>query len=202
LDLENQDEDGTSDDDSDNSDDSETKDPIDEIDDVDELRKLAKKRRAIDARVAKKARTEAKKATKPKVDESKFVTKDDFYKGNEKKATRALTQITADDSEEEVEFKKDLKANWKEVMGFYRDISGRETVDDIVEDVTDAYNAFRRRNPRKEVDESKKAASVLGASKGTKGKTPSGKPAKKQSILQRKHQTGIEQVAGWYPEDE
>lgn len=198
-DLENADVEG----DTDESDDSETKDPIDEIDDVEELRALAKKRRAIDARLAKKERTEKKKAEPKKVDESKFVTKDDYYKGNEKKAARELTVITADDTEETAEFKKDLKANWKEVMGYYRDISGRETVEDIVEDVTDAYNAFRRRNPKKEADGGKQAASVLGASRGTKGKTPSEAPARKKSILQRVPQSSADRVKNWFPtEDE
>lgn len=202
VDLENDDEFGSSDEE--NLDSSDNHDPLDDIDDIEELRSRAKEERSKRQRISKKVSSKKESAEKPStaVSEKKFVTKDDYYRGNERKATRELTVVTEDDSEQSAEFKKDLKANWKNVMRYYRDISGRETVEDIVDDITDAYNAFRRRNPKKSGDEAKEAASILSQSKGRGGKTPSsdGRPRKK-SILRRRKSVGADQMLGWYPEE-
>ena len=213
IDLENNDGDGEAgDDDADltiSKDDKKT-DPFDAIDDIEELRAKAKEERAKRIRIGKKKGentvaddgTVIKKAQKPVIDESKFVTKDDLYKGNERKAVKQLTVVSDGDDESTSAMKKDLKANWKEVMRFYRDVSGRDTVEDIVEDITDAYQAFRRRNPKGETDAGKEATAELSKKTGLGGKAPSGDTKTKKHILKLGKKTGAEQMLNWYPEPE
>lgn len=103
-------------------------DPLDEISDP-VVRAQAKKDRAI-------ARRLAKKEDKPeKTDTSKFLTKEDFYKSNERKAIR---EITAD---------AEIKAVWNEIIPFYTPRRGKETPEDIVEDIRDAITLYKVRNP-------------------------------------------------------
>ena len=111
-------------------------DPINEMQDVEALRAEAKKFRSIAQRLEKK---EVKPSTdiKPeaKADTSKFLTKQDFFKSNERKAIR---EITAD---------AEIKANWNEIIPFYTPRRGKETPEDIVEDIKDAITLYKARNP-------------------------------------------------------
>lgn len=107
-------------------------DPLDEISDP-VVRAQAKKDRAIARRLAKKEETPKPEANP---DTSKFLTKADFYKANERKA---ILEIQKDDAE--------IKANWNAIIPFYTPRRGKETPGDIVEDIRDAIILFKARNP-------------------------------------------------------
>ena len=112
-------------------------DPLDDIQD-ETARAEAKKARAIARRVEKKEETP--KAQSP--DTSQFLTKTDFYKSNERKAIR---EITAD---------AEIRAAWNEIIPFYTPRRGKETPEDIKEDILDAITLYKARNPVVEKDDS------------------------------------------------
>lgn len=115
-------------------------DPLDEISD-ETVRSEAKKHRAIARRFEKKEETPAPKP-EAKADTSQFLTKADFFKSNERKAIR---EITAD---------AEIKANWNEIVPFYTPRRGKETLEDILEDIKDAVTLYKARNPVVEKDDS------------------------------------------------
>lgn len=110
-------------------------DPIDEMQDDVALRAEAKKWRAIARRTEKKP--DEKPVVPPVVvpPTSEFLTKADFFKSNERKAIR---EITAD---------AEIKANWNEIIPFYTPRRGKETPEDIKEDILDAITLYKARNP-------------------------------------------------------
>lgn len=107
-------------------------DPLDEISD-ESARAEAKKWRAIARRTEKKP--DEKPATPVAPAPSEFLTKADFFKSNERKAVR---EITAD---------ADIKASWNEIVPFYTPRRGKETAEDIKEDIQDAITLWKARNP-------------------------------------------------------
>jgi len=109
-------------------------DPLDEIDDVELALAEAKKYRAIARRLEKKEETPVP-TPEVKTDTSQFVTKTDFYKSNERKAIR---EIIAD---------AEIKAVWNEIIPFYTPRRGKETPEDIKEDILDAITLYKARNP-------------------------------------------------------
>lgn len=116
-------------------------DPLDDIKD-ETARAEAKKARAIARRLEKKEETPDPKP-EAKLDTSQFVTKADFYKTNERKAIR---EIIAADAE--------IKAVWNEIIPFYTPRRGKETPEDIAEDIRDAIILFKARNPEVITDDS------------------------------------------------
>lgn len=108
-------------------------DPLDDIQDL-VARDLAKKHRAIARRTEKKPEPIEMKSPPPPAP-SEFLTKADFFKSNERKAIR---EITAD---------AEIKANWSEIIPFYTPRRGKETAEDIKEDIQDAITLYRARNP-------------------------------------------------------
>jgi hypothetical protein len=109
-------------------------DPLDEISDP-VARAEAKKHRAIARRQLVK--DEPKPAPK-----QEFLTKTDFFKSNERKA---ILQATAD---------PEVKAIWSEVVPFFVSRRGKETPEDVLEDIKDAVTLYKARNPVVEKDTS------------------------------------------------
>lgn len=146
-------------------------DPLDEISD-ETARAEAKKWRSIARRmekkehvapVAKPAAETPKPEPKPEAPAQEFLTKADFYKANERKAVR---EAIAD---------AEVKANWSEIITFYTPRRGKETPEDIAEDIRDAITIFNARNAQKSKDDSAKELSttkVVKAGGGAQGTTP------------------------------
>jgi hypothetical protein len=115
-------------------------DPLDEISDV-AARELAKKHRAIARRLEKKAPEEKPEMVKP-APSQEYLTKADYYKSNERKA---IKEATAD---------PEVKANWAEIIPFYTPRRGKETAEDIREDINDAITLYNARNTTVSKDDS------------------------------------------------
>lgn len=114
-------------------------DPLDDIKD-EAARAEAKKHRAIARRGEKREMTPEKKPEQPVAPKEEFLTKSDFYKSNERKAIR---EATAD---------AEVKANWNEIVPFYTPRRGKETPEDIMEDIRDAITIFNARNAKSTKD--------------------------------------------------
>lgn len=103
-------------------------------------------------------------------DSSEFVRKEDVYKTNEKTAIKRATTISKDDPDEVKAIKKDLDEHWEEIKNFYTGQSGKESPEDIEEDLFDAHAVWLRRNKGKTNDgEDKKAKADLSQDRGTRG---------------------------------
>lgn len=138
-------------------------DPLDALkDDPDQLLKEAKKYRAISQR-----KKDTPKEEKPeKAPESGYLTKADFFKSNEKKAVRLATTISPDDSDEIKAIKKDIADNKDDIFSLYVSRNGKETPEDIVEDIFDAHFLYRKKNP---IQESSDGGAELTKSPVVKG---------------------------------
>lgn len=141
-------------------------DPLDDIQDP-VARAEAKKYRAI-ARRNEKPEGETKVDTPaPALPTTEFLTKADFYKSNERKAIR---EITAD---------AELKAVWNEIIPFYTPRRGKETPEDIKDDILDAITLYKARNPAVVTDDSKDVlttSSVVKTGGGPVDKVAAQKP--------------------------
>lgn len=151
-------------------------DPLDKLQ-GDALLAEAKKYRAI----AKRHKPEAKnpEVEKPieKV-ETNFLKKSDFELANQKKAIRMATIVSEQDTEEAKTFKTDLLENWDKARQFYTPRRGKDTPEDILEDIKDAYAVFNTRREKKEV---KPDVSDLTTTKtNPTGNAPSPKSPKKE----------------------
>lgn len=121
-----------------------SKDEIDSAEDREGLLALTKKGRAMSTRKDRKKETPAEEPTKePKKDDNPYLTKEDFHKSNEKKALR----IAKDSDNPELQA---IVENWDDSIDFYVPRNGKETAEDILEDMKDAYAVFLRHNPPKE----------------------------------------------------
>lgn len=133
-------------------------DPLDDIQDPG-ARAEAKKYRAIARRAVKKpvvaapADAPAPAVDTPKPAESEFLTKADFYKSNERKA-RLLAEADPE-----------VKANFDKILPYYTPRNGKETPEDILEDLKDAITVFKSRNPIVETDDSKRDLTVTAVVK-------------------------------------
>lgn len=138
-------------------------DPLDAIQDP-EVRAEAKKHRAIGRRVDKGE--SPIEEPKPKADAPKqeFLTKADFHRTNERKAVR------------EAVANPEVKANWDKIVPFYTPRRGKESPEDILEDIKDAITLYNARNPVVEKDDSARDLSVTPVAKSGGGegggKTP------------------------------
>lgn len=158
-------------------------DPLDKIEDPEALRGEAKKYRSIAARKADRpaATVVEKKADEtPAVAEapSDFVKKSDLELVNQKKAIRLATTASETDSDEVKALKADMLENWDHVRSFYTPRRGKDTPEDVFEDIKDAYVLFSTRRPNKEgkPDLSFLTASVI---KQGSGQAPAAKPTTK-----------------------
>ncbi|MDO8521518.1 MAG: hypothetical protein Q7S52_05380 [bacterium] len=120
-------------------------DPLDAIED-EIARAEAKRGRALIRRAEREKKPEPKPAEVVQPTESQFLTKADFHKSNERKAVR---EATAD---------PEVKANWSEIIPFYTPRRGKDTPEDIREDINDAITLYNARNAKVAKDDS---ASVL-----------------------------------------
>lgn len=127
-------------------------DPLDNQD-WDTLLATAKKYRSIAQRHKKseanidKPEDKVEKPEKP----TDFLKKSDFELANQKKAIRTATAVSEQDTEEAKTFKTDLLENWDKVRQFYTPRRGKDTPEDIFEDIKDAYAVFNTRREKKEV---------------------------------------------------
>ncbi len=130
--------------------DSQGSDPLDNIQDTSILLAEAKKYRAIARRhKAEKPKPEAKIEVKPETGD--YLKKSDFELANQKKAIRTATIVSENDTEEAKTLKTDLLENWDKVRQFYTPRRGKDTPEDVYEDIKDAYAVFNTRRPKKEV---------------------------------------------------
>ncbi len=116
-------------------------DPLDDIQDP-KARDEAKKARAIMQRQSRKEVPAAKEPVKEPAPSPDYLTKQDFHKANERKA---ILEATKD---------PEIKANWSEIVAFFSSRRGKETPDDILEDIKDAIILYNARNPEKVIDTS------------------------------------------------
>lgn len=116
------------------------------------------------------------------VDTSKFVTKDDQYKANQKTAIKIATTVGKDDDAETAKIKKDLDENWEEVKAFYTGRRGKDSPDDIVEDLFDAHAVWSR-NKKTSKNSGKEATADLATDKGTSGKSPQNAQAARSRVI-------------------
>ena len=146
----------------------------------DEHDKLIKERD--DYRKRAIAKDDKDKKTPPK-DEGKkegdFLTRSDFYKHNETVAIKMAegeTKVDPDSfgmtAEQLAEIQEDIKANFDEMKKFYSPKSGKDTSEDIFNDLLDAHAAWRRRNPKKPADADAKARAELTKQRGNRGGSP------------------------------
>jgi hypothetical protein len=120
------------------------------------------------------------------------VTKADLYKMNERQAIRLATTPTATDSETDAGLKQEINDHYEEITKYYVPRSGKETVEDIVEDLKDAHAAWLRRGGRKD-DANKGSSSKLTRDTGTRGTSPSSDT--KGSSIPPRQKSGL---ANWY----
>lgn len=155
-------------------------DPLDNIEDVDEMRKEAKKLRAIANRKPKEepeAPKEQPKEETPKEEPKEdYLKKSDFQLTNQKKAIRLATTSSENDSEKVQEQRADVLDNWEEVRKFYTPRRGKDTPEDILEDIKDAYSVFNSRRPQ--VEDKEEGEVEKEEITKTETKTPTGNPPK------------------------
>lgn len=156
-------------------------DPLDNIQDPSILLAEAKKYRAMAKRhKAEKPKPEAKpeEAKEVKPETGDYLKKSDFELANQKKAIRLATVVSEQDTEEAKTFKTDLLENWDKVRQFYTPRRGKDTPEDVFEDIKDAYAVFNTRRPKKEVKPDIKELSETNTV--PTGNTPSPKAPKKE----------------------
>lgn len=161
-------------------------DPLDDIKDP-KARDEAKKHRAIarrhdgggDTPPAPKPAAEDKPQTPAQPQGGGFLTVKDFEKSNEKKAIRIATVdkgVIGPDGQV-IATAEEIKENWNGIVSGFTSRRGKQTPEDILEDITDAVILWRGRNPKK--PESDDSGRVLSHTAG--GGSGGGKPAPKSA---------------------
>lgn len=130
-------------------------------------------------------------------EDSEFVSKKDFFKSNERLAIKRATTVSPDDSKSLALIKREIDENWDEIKTYYVGKSGKNTVDDIYEDILDGHATWRRRNPKKESDKSNEKVAELSRERGVGARTPEQR-RKKQGFQLLKSSTSPKD---WYPEE-
>jgi len=125
-------------------------DPLDKLQ-GDALLAEAKKFRSIAQRHKKSEVKIEKPIEEIKVEKTDFLKKSDFELANQKKAIRMATIVSEQDTEEVKTLKTDLLENWDKARQFYTPRRGKDTPEDIFEDIKDAYTVFNTRRPKQEV---------------------------------------------------
>lgn len=145
---------------------------------TDDLLAFAKKERAIKNRHAKKEL----ETNQPSKKDDDAIQR--FEKANERRAIRLI------ESSEDPEF-VEINENWSDIVANYVPRRGRDTEEDILDDIQDAYAIWKRKSVAK-VD-TKGAESNVMQTKGVKGNSPSPAPQKKEKIIKRS-----EKMADWF----
>lgn len=159
--------------------DSQGGDPLDNIQDPSILLAEAKKYRSIAQRHrAEKPKPEAKVEVKPEKT-GDYLKKSDFELANQKKAIRTATVVSEQDTEEAKTFKTDLLENWDKVRQFYTPRRGKDTPEDIFEDIKDAYAVFNTRRPAKK-EEKPDIKELTETKANPTGNAPAPKAPKKE----------------------
>ena len=155
-------------------------DPLDQITDPEALRAEAKKQRGIAARLAKGPKEEEPAApvvVTPAPVASEFLTKKDFERSNQKKAIRIATTPSDTDDEATQAAKEEIEANWDQVRIHYSGRRGKDTPEDIVEDLLDAHAVWKRKNGSKAADPQGDATRALAPTAVTRPGGSSRAPA-------------------------
>lgn len=134
-------------------------DPLDKITDPETLRHEAKKFRGIASRKDKDP--EPKQDDIPAVDTSEFMTKKEFRLANERKAIQAVTSTDAE-----------ISANWEAIKPFYTPRRGKDTPEDIIEDIKDAVTLYRARTNAPASDPTKDLTTISVTGGTGAGKAP------------------------------
>jgi len=116
-------------------------DPLDEIEDLDELRKRAKGFRSQVSRLKDKPKEELKEEPTEEPP-SEYLSKKDFYKSNERKAINELTRVVESDPEDVQARKAFVTENWESIKEYYTPRKGKDTPEDILEDLVDAVTLY------------------------------------------------------------
>lgn len=132
-------------------------DPLDQIDDLEALRHEAKKYRGIATRKKEPSSTPQQSTDSP------YMTKRDFQLANEKKATLSLRSENPE-----------IDQNYDAIMSLYHSRRGKDTAEDIAEDIKDAYILWKARNPQNSGDSSNALSTITVT-------MPSGKAPKPQT---------------------
>jgi hypothetical protein len=103
----------------------------------------------------------------PQVPQGDFLTKEDFYKSNERKAINALTKVSPNDSDDVKASKQYIVENWNHISTLYQPRSGKDTPEDIMEDINDATTLFRAKNPTQPENNSHELAQTSGGGQGS-----------------------------------
>lgn len=165
-----------------NNGDSQGIDPLDLITDPEQLRGEAKKQRAIAARLAKGDNKDEEAAVvvpPAKVEapaaptQGEYLSRKDFEKSNEKKAIRLATTPSDTDDEATQAAKKEVNENWEGVRLYYTPRRGKDTPEDIAEDILDAHAAWKRKKGNKPADAHTETAREITR---TPNARPSGSP--------------------------
>ena len=136
---------------------------------------------------AKKFRSIAQRHKKPEVKEPKievekvetdFLKKSDFELANQKKAIRMATTVSEQDTEEVKTLKTDLLENWDKARQFYTPRRGKDTPEDIFEDIKDAYAVFNTRRVKVEVKPD--ISDLITTKTNPTGNAPASKTPKKE----------------------
>ncbi len=143
---------------------------------------------------AKEDRTVEATPAPAAADESKFVTKDDQFKINQKRAISLATTVDEKDKPEVAKIKKDLDENWDEIKAFYTGRNGKDTPEDIVEDLFDAHAVWLRRTGGKKGADEKNARANITNDRGTGGRTPDNSTSKRTRVLPKDTKP-----QDWYP---
>lgn len=138
----------------------------------DDLRAKALERRAINNRHAKKKKEVPESAPSQPSDTDAIAR---FEKANERNAIRTI------ESSEEYE---EVNENWDEIVASYVPRRGKDTAEDILDDILDAHAVWKRMQKPAEPD-TKQAASEVAHTRGTKGTSPESTPQKKGGILKK-----------------
>ena len=134
-----------------------------------------------------------KPAKKPDPALSGVMTKEDFFKANEKDAFRRLSTISKDDSPELVAVKAEIKDNRDAIVEYFVPRYGRDTVADIEEALLDAHATWKRKQAPPRQDDEKVAAAEIAQSTGKGGSTPPPAQPVRKKLIQK--QGGMET---WY----
>ena len=173
-------------------------DPLDKIEDVSEAISEAKKFRSIANRKPKEEPKETPKEEVKEIPKEEYVKKSDFQLSNQKKAIRLATLPSENDSEKVQTQKADILENWEGVSKNYTSRRGKDTPEDILEDIKDAYTVFNNRRPQ--VEEKEDGEVDKEEITKTETKTPTGNPPKvKEKAKDPKNFKIPKQPDEWYP---
>ena len=170
-------------------------DPLDKLSDIEEVRREAKKHRSIAHRkdhpkAGDKPSYEQETTVETTTPNSQFITKEDFYRANEKRAERMFR-----------EQHPDLAENFDDIRLLYMARRGKETPEDILEDFYDGAVIYQARNPKKKEDTGKQAVRDLTAQPVVKsgGEAKEPKKAQKEPDPRFKPKSTPD---SWYPKKE